>query len=449
MNLKKWFSGIVIFVVGFLGIPALTRLLFHWPIIKAVSNYWALDELAGQTYQYTHAVRNYAEFYARVSFNLVFLIFLAVLLIFFIFRSRTDLDSWGFHWNRILPGILYFVGFWVIGYILFVTVGSMLSGGSSYYLGMPDPPGVEPQPIINPTALDILLKDMFFPRAIFAFQGPDPGSVIGGNWLMGTVDFIRTWVMNGPILMALVFGYFFNTLLTGFGANTEEGQSWSNLKGFAALFFASLMIPLYQYLFRLVDAGLSQVQTQVQGAEIQQVVPTLQWGSVIWSVVFWFVAAIMFNLAYLWVTEQFKRKMTDWGESLSKWVPGFIIFVIGIIVTFAAGWPSMEGVFGPFTNYFGLFAYAFICGYIYIKTRNVIATALVFASLPWFLNFILITPRESPTLVGSIIGLVITLIALYAFTEIYRFWAPYLTFKIVEEEIPELESKIQTPEKTE
>ncbi|OQB71938.1 MAG: hypothetical protein BWX90_01084 [bacterium ADurb.Bin132] len=99
-------------------------------------------------------------------------------------------------------------------------------------------------------------------------------------------------------------------------------------------------------------------------------------------------------------------------------------------------------MFGPFESYFGIFLYALICGWIYIRTRNLIATALVYASLPWFFNFILVSPNKSPTLIGFLFAILVVFLLVLGFVESYRFWAPYITFNIVYEKIetPELEN---------
>ncbi len=433
------------FILGLFLIPPFVRWAFYPLISGALVNLFNLAELGGQSLDYSHYMRGMADFYGRWGFNIIFIIFLGILLLYLIYRSKPDLKAWGLHWNRILPGVIFFAVFWMIIYFVFVPVGSLFTGGDSFYIGMPNPPGVTNASLHSFAGLGDMLQYMFFPRAIFAFQGAQVNSVVPGNWIMGILDFVRQWVLNGPVIMFLVFGFFFNWLLSRFSANDiDERHETSALKTTSAIFFATLCVPIYQSIYRAVDAALSYQSVEVQGAEVATKAMGVSTNSLVWLAVFWFVAALLFNLAFLWgYVDRRKAPLSDWGASLSKWLPGTLVFAIGfgLSLVFGAHLGTIEngvvqsGLFGPFSNYFGVFIYTLVCGWIYYRTRNLIIPALVFTSLPWFLNFIQTSPGQFPGMWGTIFAIFITVLCLFAFVEIYRYWAPYLTFDIVYEKV--------------
>ncbi len=455
---KSWFAKNtwLVFVVGFLFIPAFVRWLFNGLIPSAVQKYWQLGQLGQATKEAAEVSRMFAEFYARISFNLTFLVFIGLLLVAVIVIDKAKVESWGLHLKYILPALLYFTGFWIIIYYFFVPVGSILSGGESYYIGLPTPTGLQDAGNISSTSLWSTLKYMFFPKSVVAF-------VISGGTVMvpgaespafGWLDFIRLWLLNGPILMFGTLGYFFNKLLNWFktpgwtpGAKRDEDEILHpGFKYVVALIFSITLVPVMKALYRVMDKSLSYMTVQVEGAEVQKTIYATATSNVVWMVVFWLVIAIAFNLAFNWAfVKRVKRELSDWESSLYKWLPGFIVFVVGMIFAWMAGWQLapvnpetgalVTSAFGPFTAIdFAGFFYLLICAYTYIRTRNLIIPALIFTSLPFFLTFIRITKGVVPTVTGSWIAGILTMIILIAFTETYRFWAPWVTFEIKYEE---------------
>ncbi|HOR46249.1 MAG TPA: hypothetical protein PLX04_06445 [Caldisericia bacterium] len=451
----KWFADAtwLQYILVFLGIPALVRWIFQPVVVSVVTKMYNLNNLYGQSLEYTHYARGMADFYGRWMFNVIFLIFLAFFLIYLILKERPNLNLWGLHWNRILPGVLFFAVMWAIIYFIFVPIGSLFTGGDTFYLGIPSPPGTSNYDFHSFSGFGMLLQDMFMTKSLWAFAGPESQTVVPGNWTMGILDFLRTWVLNGPILMFLVFGFFFNKLLTMFSSNDiTDNSNHSGSRVFSSLFFASLSVPLLFALYRKVDLVLSSPTIEVSGATEAATQYGASQGNLIWLLCFWLLIAVLFNLSFLWAyIEKRKKPLGDWGISLSKWLPGTIVFILGFGISLLAGWHlapitngvvQSSGLFGPFESYFGIFLYALICGWIYIRTRNLIATALVYASLPWFFNFILVSPNKSPTLIGFLFAILVVFLLVLGFVESYRFWAPYITFNIVYEKIetPELEN---------
>ncbi|NLI40786.1 MAG: hypothetical protein GX421_06370 [Caldisericales bacterium] len=395
-----------------------------------------------------------ADFYGRWMFNVIFLVFLAFFLIYLILKEKPDLNLWGLHWNRILPGVLFFAITWAIVYFIFVPIGSLFTGGDTFYLGLPPPPGSKNLDFHAFSGFGTMLQNMFMQRSLWAFAGPDPQTVVPGNWTMGMLDFLRTWLLNGPVLMFLVFGFFFNKLLTMFSSNEiTDNSNHSGLRVFSSLFFASLSVPLLFALYRKVDLVLSSTTIEISGATETATQYGASQGNLLWTLFFWLLVAILFNLSFLWAyVEKRKKPLGDWGASLSKWLPGTIVFGLGFGISLLSGWHlapvadgvvQSSGIFGPFASYLGIFLYAIICGWIYLRTRNLIATALVYASLPWFFNFIQTSPNKSPTLVGLLVAILVVFLLVLGFIESYRFWAPYITFNVVYEkvELPKPETR--------
>jgi hypothetical protein len=90
---------------------------------------------------------------------------------------------------------------------------------------------------------------------------------------------------------------------------------------------------------------------------------------------------------------------------------------------------TAPGLYGPFSNNFGLVFVLLICGWVYVRTENLIVAFLLYASLPWFLNFIQVASFQTPTVVGSIATGVFVLLGVLVIVESYRLWAPYITFE--------------------
>ncbi len=436
------------FSVLFTFIPMFSRWAFQFLIAPIIINLFGLRDLTGQRVDYQHYVNGMADYYGRWMFNVVFIILIAIALIYVFMRENPRFKAWGLHWNRIIPGILYFVGFWAITYFVFIPLGSLFTGGESYYLGIPTPPGVQNPGIHNYSSFGELILNMLSPKFFWAFAGSAPNTAVAGNNFMGFMDFLRIWVLNAPIIVISTVGYFFNKFMSMFGTNdVDDTHTHSNLRILVASFFAALFVPLYQFFYRWIDAKLSVQAVNVSGAEIQQTVYALHVPSLVWTLAFWFVIALFFNLAFLWVAiEKSKKPVSDWAQSLSKWLPGFIVFIVGLGISLLSGWHLGvvtetavigQGLFGPFTNYLGIFLYTSICIWIYFRTRNLIIPILVFASLPWFLNFIQTSPNAAPGLYGTLAAMAIVLVMLYFYTEGYRLWSPYLTFDVVYEKIEE------------
>lgn len=152
---------------------------------------------------------------------------------------------------------------------------------------------------------------------------------------------------------------------------------------------------------------------------------------VVLTVAFWLTCSIMANYIWKWLFFDPKpEKFGDWGRSLIKWLPGTIVFIIGTLLSMASGWMVTPGLYGPFTNNLGLLTALLLCGWVYIRTDNLVLMFLLYASLPWFLNFIQVQAFQTPTLVGSVTTGVFVLLAVLVLVESYRLWAPYITFEI-------------------
>lgn len=152
---------------------------------------------------------------------------------------------------------------------------------------------------------------------------------------------------------------------------------------------------------------------------------------IVLTVGFWLTLAIMGNYIWNWLfVDPTPEKYGDWGKSLVKWLPGTLVFIFGLIVSFVGGWMSSPGLYGPFTNNFGLLSVLLICGWVYVRTENLIASFLLYASLPWFLNFIQVSGFQTPTVAGSVTTGVFVLAAVMIIVESYRLWSPYITFEI-------------------
>jgi len=152
---------------------------------------------------------------------------------------------------------------------------------------------------------------------------------------------------------------------------------------------------------------------------------------IVLTVAFWLIAAFIGNYMWKWlVTEPRENRLDDWGRSLSKWVPGTLVFIVGFGLSLLNGWHTAPGIYGPFSNSFGLFTIIMLCGWIYIRTENLIAAFLLYASFPWFLNFVQVQGFEVPTVAGSVSVGVFVLFAVLVLVESYRLWAPYITFDL-------------------
>jgi hypothetical protein len=445
------------FITGFIFIPAIVRWIFNGLIINAVGNYWNLGGLGQASVEVAESSRKFADLYARISFNTTFLVIVALLLVAFIIVDKIDVEKWGLHWKYIIPALLYFGGFWVIIYFFFVPVGSILSGGESYMIGWPPPKGlVTDGPFVQTVPFWKTLQYMFMPKSIVAFTINNGQQMVHGSQssALGWLEFIRVWLLRGPVVIFSTFGYVFNKLQTwfrtpGWIAGAKRGDDdvlhpW--FKYAVAFLFSAILVPVYQAVFVLVSGWMAPQTINVEGADMEVIKYATSTPSVMWIIVFWLVIAIAFNLALKWAyVDRIKRKLSDWERSLYKWLPGFGVLVIGLIISFASGWhlapinPEtglvMNSVTGPFsTSDIGTFIYLFVCFYTYIRTRNLIIPALIYSSLPYFLNFIRVTPNVTPTYWGSLIAFILTIIILIAYTEVYRFWAPWLTFNVVREE---------------
>ncbi|MEZ4812591.1 MAG: hypothetical protein R2883_03750 [Caldisericia bacterium] len=285
----------------------------------------------------------FAENYARVSFHVTFLVFLALLLVAIIILDRVDVKTWGLHFKNILPGVLFFAGFWVIIYYFFVPVGSILSGGESYYIGLPPPPGLAETGANSSSSFFHTLKYMFFPRSVVAFVVGDGTIPVYGaaSPTLGILDFLRVWILNGPVLMFSTLGYMFNKMMSWFDAPDwiTDTKKRLNFKYVVATLFSIILVPVMTSAYRLVDSALSYTEIQVEGAQIAETIYRVATSNVVWTIVFWLVIAIFFNFAFNWgYVKRIKRELSDWESSLYKWLPGFIVFVIGIIFAISSGW---------------------------------------------------------------------------------------------------------------
>lgn len=462
-NLRAWLASAtwLQFSVLFTFIPMMTRWAFQWLIAPLVYNMFDLGNMTGQTADYKHYAMNMADFYGRWIFNVLIVLFILITLIYVFIKENPNFKGWGLHWNKIIPGILYFIGFWAIVYFVFIPLGSLLTGGESYYLGLPTPPGSQNPGIHNYAPIGDIITAMFMPKYFWAFAGSMPNSTVAGNFTMGMLDFVRIWLLNAPIIIISTIGYLFNKFMSMFGANDiDPDHTHNNLRVVVAGFFAALFIPLYQLFYRWMDFRMSSQNITVSGVEMQTPTYAFHTPSFIMTLVFWFIVALFFNLAFLWVAvEKNKKPVSDWAQSLSKWLPGFIIFGLGMLVSMLSGWHLGvvagetnkvigQGFVGPFTNYIGLFLTTLICLWTYIRTRNLIIPILVFGSLPGFLSFIQTSPNAMPGLWGSLIAMIVVLVMLFFYTESYKLWAPYLTFDIVYEKVvePTQETTENTPE---
>ncbi len=463
---KSWFIRNIwmVFAAGFIGIPPLVRWLFNTLIPNAAANYWNLSGLGQASLIETETSRMFAENYARVSFHVTFLVFLALLLVAIIILDRVDVKSWGLHFKNILPGILFFAGFWVIIYYFFVPVGSILSGGESYYIGLPPPPGLTETGANSSASFFYTLKYMFFPRSVVAFVVNDGTIPIYGaaSPALGILDFFRVWILNGPVLMFSTLGYMFNKMMSWFDAPDwiTDTKKRLTFKYVVATLFSIILVPIMTSAYKLADAALSYTEIQVEGAQIAETIYRVATANVVWTILFWLIVAIFFNFAFNWgYVKRIKRELSDWESSLYKWLPGFIVFAVGIIFAVSTGWhlaainpttgESTAHFFGPFSGVNVLsFFFLLTCAYTYIKTKNIFIPALIYPSLPYFLNFIRVTKDVIPTLWGSFIAAILTIIILLAYTETYRFWAPYVTFDLKFEEVPEGSGEVieTTPE---
>lgn len=171
---------------------------------------------------------------------------------------------------------------------------------------------------------------------------------------------------------------------------------------------------------------------------------------VVLTIAFWLMSSIMANYIWKWLFFDPKpEKYGDWGRSLIKWLPGTIVFVIGTLLSMASGWMVTPGLYGPFTNNLGLLTVLLLTGWVYVRTENLIASFLLYASLPWFLNFIQIQGFQSPTVVGSIATGVFVLFAILIVVESYKLWAPYITFEIIKiTKTPDQADQEALPEQT-
>ncbi|HOO97292.1 MAG TPA: hypothetical protein PKV16_06005 [Caldisericia bacterium] len=463
-KVASWFSKNtwLVFLGGFLLIPPFVRVVFEGLIKAAVYNYWQLGNLGQASKDFADSSRLFAEYYARMSFNILFLVFLGILLVALIIADKSKVERWGLHWNKILPAILYFGAFWLITYFFFVPVGSILSGGESYYIGLPPPTGfLITKEWYGSAPFGSILQNMFFPRSYVAFAIPGTQTVVPGTFTMGFLDFLRVWVLNGPVIIFAVFGYWMNKLLNWFNTpgwtkgavRGEDEILHPNFKYVVAFMLSAVLIPLMNTIYRKVDMIRSTVPVVTDGIEVQETMYATSTSSVIWIIIFWVVMGILFNLAYKWaVTDRRKTPLSDWGVSLSKWLPAFLVIAVGLFISFATGWhlapvdPEtnlvISSMFGPFVvSDLMTVVFLTIGVYIYFRTRNLIIPALVYSSLPWLLNFIQVTPKVVPTFMGSFIAGILTIIVLVAFTETYRFWAPWVTFNVVYEDVPALDEK--------
>jgi hypothetical protein len=149
------------------------------------------------------------------------------------------------------------------------------------------------------------------------------------------------------------------------------------------------------------------------------------------TVAFWFTCAVMGNYLVKWLYfDPNPDKLGDWGRSLIKWLPGTVIFIVGLGLSMLNGWHVAPGMYGPFTNNFGLFTMLLLCAWIYVRTENLIATFLLYASVPWFLNFIQVQAFQVPTLAGSILTGVFVLAAILIIVESYKLWSHWLEFDV-------------------
>lgn len=446
-----------LFIGGFVLIPAIVRWLFNGLILNAVGNYWNLSGLGQASLSVAESSKNFADLYARISFSITFMVFVALLLVAFIIVEKAKIENWGLHWKYIIPAILYFGGFWVIIYFFFVPVGSILSGGESYIIGWPPPKGlVSGGSFLQSTPFWKTLQYMFMPKSIVAFTINNGQQMVHGSQspALGWLEFFRIWILRGPVVIFSTLGYFFNKMHAWFrtpgwipGAKRGDGEilhPW--FKYAVAFIFSAILVPIYQFFFMLVSSWMAPQSIKVEGADLKVTEYATSTSNIFWILAFWLIMAIAFNLAFKWAyVDRIKRELSDWERSLYKWLPGFALLAIGLIISFIAGWHlapinaqtglTVNSLTGPFSTVdIGTFVYLFVCFYIYIRTRNLIIPALIYSSLPYFLNFIRVTPNVAPTFWGSFIAFILTLVILVAYTEIYRYWAPWVTFNVVCEE---------------
>ena len=194
---------------------------------------------------------------------------------------------------------------------------------------------------------------------------------------------------------------------------------------------AIIMLVVTAFLFIFTSVGLGAIFT----------IP------VVLTFAFWLMLAIMGNymIKWLWFDTN-PEKLGDWGRSLSKWLPGAIIFIIGFFLSTANGWLTAGGIYGPFTNNFGIFITLMLCAWVYIRTENLIAAFLLYASLPWFLNFIQVQGFQTPSETGPILTGAFVLFAVLMLVESYKLWAHYITWdiEIIRKPIA-IESDTETP----
>lgn len=203
-----------------------------------------------------------------------------------------------------------------------------------------------------------------------------------------------SWLAFDPVEDSVVFGF-------------SELSTW--LPG-----IITLLLPFVTLIVLNASAGVSVLTLPI-----------------VLSVGFWLLCSIIANYIWKWVMfDPAPNKYDDWGKSLVKWLPGTLVFIFGIVYSIVSGWMTAPGIYGPFSNNFGLLFVLLICGWIYIRTNNLVVAFLLYASLPWFLNFIQTSGFTVPTQVGSIATGIFVLFAVLVIVESYRLWAPYITFEL-------------------
>lgn len=229
-----------------------------------------------------------------------------------------------------------------------------------------------------------------------------------GEQMMSSIAYTIVAMILSSIFVVSVSWLFFSPVKDSTAFGFSETSKW--LPGIIIL-----LIPFATLLIMKATVGSSVLTVPV-----------------VFTSAFWLTCAIMANYMWKWLFFDPKpENYGDWGRSLVKWLPGTIVFVIGILLSMASGWMVTPGLYGPFTNNLGLLTVLLICGWVYLRTDNLVAAFLLYASLPWFLNFIQVQGFQTPTIVGSVATGVFVLFAILIIVESYKLWAPYITFEII------------------